>query len=194
MPTPQPISPITDPLLTSVNPQIESLTTSGSTSGTDWYVHIQTVDMMYLRHNQYDSATSSTISSPNAISNYLEVAYTVTTSDEIWQDTTFSGELWQPQLLELLTTEGVSGGFGVCGVVNTTVGGTIRRAARKNSAGDILDTTGHCSKTGTVIVDQMPGAYNASFDTSSQVGTNMIQMINKLPAKCSTFITSLVDL
>jgi len=194
MPTPQPISPIQNPLLTSVNPQIESLTTSGSTSGVDTYVHIQTVDLMYLRHNQYDSATSSTVSSPNAISNYLEVAYTVTTSDEIWEDSTFSGELWQPQVLELNTADGTSGGFGVCGVVNTTVGGTIRRAARKNSAGDILDATGHCSKTGTVIVDQMPGAYNASFDTSAQVGTNMVQMINKLPAKCPTFITSLVDL
>lgn len=196
MPIPQvpiPISPSEDGDLTSVNSGISSLTTSGG-APQDWYVHIQTVDMMYLRSNQYDSATSSTVSAPNAISNYLEVAYTVTTSDEIWEDATFSGEMYQPQLLDLVTAVGTNGGFGVCGVINTTTGGYIRRLARKNSAGDILDPTGHCTRTGNVVVDQMPGAYDNSFDTSAQVGSNMTQMINTLPSRCPSFITSLVDL
>ena len=193
MPTPAPISPIANPSIPPVNPGAESLTASGG-NPQDWYVHTQTVDMMYLRHNQYNSATSSTISAPVAQSNYLEVAYTVTTSDEIWEDTTFSGELWQNQLLELNTAVGVSGGFGVCGTVNTSAAGYVRRPARKNSAGEILDPTGHCTKTGTVTIDQMPGAYNPSFDTSAQLNSNMMQMVNALPPQCETFITSLVDL
>jgi hypothetical protein len=179
------------------NPGIDNLVASGSDSSAvtqDWYVHIQTVDLMYLRNNQYDSATSSTVATPNALSNYLDVHYTVQTTDEVWENATFSGELWEPQTLELVTSYGTSGGFGVCGVVNTSSVGYIRRAVRKNAAGVILDPTGVCTQSGNLILDNMPGAYDYTFDTSAQVNSNLQHVMGRVHGACPNFIATLVDL
>ena len=202
MPERIPVSPQSSPN-TAVIPGSENLTSSGNgASGVqDWYIHVQTVDVMYLRKNQYDSATSSTVGSPQGISNYLEVHYTVQTTDEIMQNAVFSsttpstgGELWENQTLELVTAVGTSGGFGVCGVVNTSSAGYIRRPARTNAAGDFLDPVGHCTKSGNLIVDQMPGEYDQSFDTSAQVNSCLTQIVGELPQRCPNFIATLVDL
>lgn len=193
---PSPISPVNNASLTNANPNIEGLTTSGSdASGTqDWWVHIQTVDIMYLRNNKYDSTTSSTVAAPNALFNYLDVHYQVQTVDEVWENATFSGEAYQPQTLELVTNSASAGGFGVCGVVNTVVAGMIRRPARKDAAGVILDTTGVCTQEGNFALDNMPGAYDIGFDTSGQVNSNLQIGMGKLTSLCPSFKSTLVDL
>jgi len=194
---PPSISPGAGGAMTPVNPGNEQLQASGGDSSgvtQDWYVHVQTVDIMYLRKNQSDGAVSSTVSTPNQISNYLDVHYTVQTTDEIYQNATFSGELWKPQTLELVTNQGTSGGFGVCGVVNTSSMGYIRRKVRTNAAGTILDPTGVCTKNGNMVIDQMPGAYVQAFDTSAQVNSNLQTVMGRCSTKCPTFIATLVDL
>ena len=174
----------------------------GGTSGVqDWYVHIQTVDLMYMRNNQYNATTSSTIDAPAVESNYLDVRYNVQTIDEVYYGAFFSGatssdggDLYKLQTLELITTVGTSGGFGIKGVVNTSTAGYIRRAVRKDAAGNILDTTGTCTQSGNVIIDQMPGEYDQNFDTSAQVNSNIMQVMGVVATECPTFKASLVDL
>lgn len=193
MPTPTPFSDNH-----SVNPGIGGggLTSSGGgASGVhDWYVHLQTVDLMYVRTVQNNMSTSTPIAGPAAQSNYLDFHYKVTTSDEIWQDTAFSGEFFVPHQLELVTTVGSLGGFGVCGVVNTSTAGYIRRVARTDAAGNILDPTGVCTKTGNLVLDQMPGDYNITFDTSAQTNAILLEACASVHVACPTFIVSLVDL
>ena len=193
--------PIIDPIEPApgtqpTQPNWNSLNSSGDgASGVqDWYVHVQTVDIMYLRKNQYDTNTSSTVSVPNALSNYLDVHYTVQTIDEVYEDASYSGSLSQPHYLELLTAVGTSGGFGVCGVINTSSAGVIRRPVRKDAAGNILDTTGVCTESGNLVIDQMPGAYAQGFDTSAQVNANVLQMMGSVSVECPTFFASLVAL
>ena len=203
MPPLGPISPVANPLLTNINPGNNTLNASGGgTSGVqDWYVHIQTVDLMYMRNNQYNATASSTISAPAVESNYLDVRYNVQTIDEIYYGAFFSGatssdggDLYKPQTLELITTVGTSGGFGIKGVVNTSTVGYIRRKARKDAAGNILDPTGICTQSGNVIIDQMPGAYENTYDTSAQVNSNILQVMGVMATECPTFKASLVDL
>jgi hypothetical protein len=181
---------------TPVIPGTGSLTASGGgASGVqDWWVHIQTVDLMYMRSNQQNMSVSSPVAGPAVQSNYLDVAYTVNTVDEVYENTAFSGELFKPQTLELVTAVGTSGGFGVCGVVNTSAAGYIRRVVRKDAAGNVLDPTGVCVQKGSCVIDQMPGAYDQAFDTSYQVNSNLVQVMAKVDADCPNFIVSLVDL
>jgi len=202
MPTPEPISPGAGASTQPVQNTASMNTSGGGTSGVqDWYVHIQTVDLMYMRSNQYNATTSSTVTSPAVESNYLDVRYTVQTIDEVYYGAFFSGatsddggELYKPQTLELVTTVGTSGGFGIKGVVNTSTAGYIRRAVRKDAAGNILDTTGTCTQSGNMIIDQMPGEYDQTFDTSAQVNSNIIQVMGVVATECPTFKASLVDL
>lgn len=202
MPTPEPISPGAGAATAPVQNTASMNTSGGGTSGVqDWYVHIQTVDLMYMRSNQYNATTSSTVTSPAVESNYLDVRYTVQTIDEVYYGAFFSGstssdggELYKPQTLELVTTVGTSGGFGIKGVVNTSTAGYIRRAVRKDAAGNILDTTGTCTQSGNMIIDQMPGEYDQTFDTSAQVNSNIIQVMGVVATECPTFKASLVDL
>ena len=193
---PTPITPV--PVPTDSNPGNETLVTSGSDSSgitQDWYVHIQIVEMMYLRQNQYNLDTSSTITAPVAESSYLDVHYTIQTQDEIYLNATFSGELWKPHTLELLPQgAGSAGGFGVCGAINTSTVGYIRRAVRKDAAGNILDPSGTCTSQGNLIMDQSPGAYDGIFDTSAQANSNLIYAMGGFANQCPTFLASLVQL
>lgn len=184
------------PIPTQMNPGNDTLQLSTSGVDTqDWLVHIQTVEMMYLRNNKYNTDTSSSLAAPVSEFNYLDVNYTVQTTDEIYYDATFSGELYQPQTLELISTEASAGGFGVCGVINTSEVGYIRRLVRKDAAGNILDTTGTCSQTGNLILDKAPGAYGPNnFDTSSQVNSNLSYVLGEMAGQCPSFKASLVDL
>ena len=197
--------PAPDPVAVSshdVNPNTPTLTASGGgASGTqDWWVHIQTVDIMYQRNNQYNSSVSNIYDSPTATSNWLDVNYTVQTQDEVYYDAQFSsadsssGELFQPHILQLATDTGLLGGFGESGVVNTSAMGIIRRPARKDAAGNVLDTTGICTKNGNIVADQMPGAYDAGFDTSAYVGSILAQIMGQMAQRCPSFKSTLVRL
>tara|TARA_R110000824_G_scaffold191585_1_gene373354 strand:- start:562 stop:1155 length:594 start_codon:yes stop_codon:yes gene_type:complete len=175
--------------------------TSGGASGVqDWYVHVQTVDIMYVRRNQYDADTSSTLTAPVVTSNWLDMVCTVQTQNEVYENVTFSsadsssGNLFQPHVLQLQGPDGVSGGFGIDGVVSTSSMGIIRRPVIKDAAGNILDPTGICTQTVNLVTDQMPGSYDSSYDTSSTVNGILAQAMGKLTAACPTFKSTLVDL
>tara|TARA_R110002126_G_scaffold76530_1_gene191175 strand:+ start:158 stop:739 length:582 start_codon:yes stop_codon:yes gene_type:complete len=180
-----------------VNPNV-GYSVEASSVG-DWYVHLQTVDIMYIRRNQYDSSTSSVNTSPVVTSNWLDMNATVQTQDEIYYDVAFSsvnssgGLVFEPHVLQL-QSNGSGGGFGDSGIVSTSAMGIVRRLARKDARGTILDTTGICTENSTMVMDQMPGAYNSTFDTSSTVNGILAQAMGQVSQSCPTFKATLVDL
>ena len=180
------------------NPNV-GMSVEASTTG-DWYVHLQTVDIMYVRRNQYNSDTSTTLISPVVTSNWMDMNATVQTQDEIYYNVAFSsvassaGDLFQPHVLQLATNSGVSGGFGNDGIVSTSAMGIIRRLARKDAAGSILDPIGICTESVNLVMDQMPGAYNPALDTSSTVNGILAQAMGQMADSCPTFKATLVDL
>lgn len=195
MSLPSPI-PVYNPA-SPTNPNV-GYSTQASAVG-DWYVHLQTVDMMYIRRNVNDSATSSVITTPTATSNYLDVQATVQTQDEIYHNVAFSsigasgGAVFQPHVLQLQSSN-ASGGFGESGVVSTSSMGIIRRLVRADARGTVLDPTGICTENVSLVLDQMPGAYNASFDTSATVNGILAQAMGQVSESCPTFKATLVDL
>jgi len=193
---PASLSPATSP----TNPNIGYSTSGGSDGVQDWYVHVQTAVIMYTRRNQFNSDTSSTNVSPTVTSNWLDFQCTLQTQDEVYINMAFSsadsssGNLFQPHVLQLQTNTGASGGFGDEGVVSTSAMGIIRRPAVKDAAGTILDTTGTCTETLSLVMDQMPGSYDAGYDTSSSVNAILAQAMGHAAAACPTFKATLVDL
>jgi len=168
---------------------------SGDSSGTttqDTYVHTQSVDAKYNRVNQYNYSASTPFTTPSIVQSFLEISYTVQSNDEIIYNANFGGDLVSLQVLELVAD--ASSGFGTQGAVNTSAMGVIRRAARKDANGIILDPTGVCVQTGTINLDVSPGTFNGDYDTSANVNGILGQLINNLPNTCSTFSPTLVDL
>tara|TARA_R110000751_G_scaffold300792_3_gene412722 strand:- start:339 stop:923 length:585 start_codon:yes stop_codon:yes gene_type:complete len=194
MAAPTPVSNPSSP----TNPNV-GMSVQASATG-DWYVHLQTVDIMYVRRNQYNGDTSSTLSAPAVTSNWMDMNATVQTQDEIYYNVAFSsvgtssGDLFQSHVLQLQGPSGISGGFGESGVVSTSAMGIIRRLARKDAAGSILDTTGICTENVSMIMDQMPGAYDSTLDTSSTTNGILAQAMGQLAQSCPTFKATLVDL
>ena len=181
----------------SLLPPGNQINASGSTDANttqDWWVFIQTIDIMYLRRNKYDSTTSSTAATPNTTFNYLDVNMTVQTQATVYEDANFSGDFYQEQGLELLSQGASAGGFGVCGAVNTSTAGYIRRQARKDGNGNLLDPTGVCTRTMNAQVDNLPGAYNQAFDSSASLNGIISQMLGLAQVECPNFIPSLVKL
>jgi hypothetical protein len=199
--TPQPVYNPND----RTNPNAGYSTEGGSTGIQDWYVHVQTVDVMYVRRNQYNGDTSSTLTAPAVTSNWLDMVCTVQTQDEIYKNVAFSstdgasatsaiGTLFQPHVLQLQGPDGVSGGFGIDGVISTSAMGIIRRPALKDAAGNILDPSGICTQTVNLVTDQMPGSYDSNYDTSSTVNGILAQAMGQVAVACPTFKSTLVDL
>ena len=119
------------------NPNIGYSTSGGASGVQNWWVFVQTVDIMYQRNNQYDMSTSSLLKSPTVTSNWMDMNCTVQTQGDIYYNMTFSsadsssGNLFQPQVLQLQTNTGTSGGFGENGGVSTSAMGIIRRPVRQ---------------------------------------------------------------
>tara|TARA_Y100000385_G_C12922637_1_gene563262 strand:- start:106 stop:702 length:597 start_codon:yes stop_codon:yes gene_type:complete len=182
------------------NPNLGFSTESGASGIQDWWVHVQTVDIMYVRRNQYNGDTSSTLTAPAVTSNYLDMNCTVQTQNEVYYNVAFSsvgssstGQLFDPHVLQVQTAA-ASGGFGETGVISTSAMGIIRRPVRKDAAGDILDPTGICTRNVNLVVDEMPGAYEITFDTSGTVNGILAQAMGQLAVKCPSFKATLVDL
>jgi len=182
------------------NPNIGYSTSGGASGVQDWWVFVQTVDIMYQRNNQYDMSTSSLLKSPTVTSNWMDMNCTVQTQGDVYYNMAFSstvsstGNLFQPQVLQIQTNTGVSGGFGENGAVSTSSMGIIRRPARKDAAGTILDPTGICTESVSLVMDQMPGAYNSLYDTSSTVNSVLAQAMGQLAEQCENFKPTLVEL
>ena len=182
------------------NPNIGYSTSGGASGVQDWWVFVQTVDIMYQRNNQYDMSTSSLLKSPTVTSNWMDMNCTVQTQGDIYYNMTFSsadsssGNLFQPQVLQLQTNTGTSGGFGENGGVSTSAMGIIRRPVRTDAAGTILDPTGICTESISLVMDQMPGEYNSLYDTSSTVNSVLAQAMGQLAEQCENFKPTLVEL
>ena len=182
------------------NPNIGYSTSGGASGVQNWWVFVQTVDIMYQRNNQYDMSTSSLLKSPTVTSNWMDMNCTVQTQGDIYYNMTFSsadsssGNLFQPQVLQLQTNTGTSGGFGENGGVSTSAMGIIRRPVRTDAAGTILDPTGICTESVSLVMDQMPGAYNSLYDTSSTVNSVLAQAMGQLAEQCENFKPTLVEL
>ena len=185
------------PLMSPSTSGIVSVGTSSipSTSGTtqDWATHTQMVSIMYVRNQIFNTNVSSTISSPAVSYNYIDAQATVTTVDQIWENTTFSGESFIPQKMNLVSN-GASGGLGQSGTFYTSLEGYIRKAATTDAAGNFLDPTGTCTKVANFKIDKQPGAYNNLFDTSASVNAKLAQLTDQLTDHCSNFNPGLVDL
>ena len=186
------------------NPNIGYSTSGGASGVQDWWVFVQTVDIMYQRNNQYDMSTSSLLKTPTVTSNWMDMNCTVQTQGDVYYNMTFSGmsglatssvgTLFQPQVLQIQTNTGVSGGFGENGAVSTSAMGIIRRPVRTDAAGTILDPTGICTESVSLVMDQMPGAYNSLYDTSSTVNSVLAQAMGQLAEQCENFKPTLVEL
>jgi len=195
-----PPEPVYDPNAP-VNPN-KGYSTSGGVSGVqDWHVHIQTVNIMYVRNNQYDGDTSSTNAAPRVTSNWMDMNCTVQTQDEIYSGVSFSstqpssiGNLFQPQILQLQSPANASGGFGNEGVISTSSMGIIRRKVRLNAAGNVADPIGICTQNVSLVMNQMPGAYNSNYDTSSSTNGILAQAMGQLAEACPSFKATLVEL
>ena len=180
------------------NPNV-GMSVQASATG-DWYVHLQTVDIMYVRRNQYDGDTSSMYTAPAVTSNWMDMKAAVQTQGEIYYNVAFSsvassaGDLFEPHVLQLATNTGVSGGFGNEGVVSTSAMGIIRRLARKDAAGNIIDATGICTQSIDLVTDEMPGPYNPAYDTSATTNGILAQAMGQMAQACPSFKATLVDL
>jgi len=179
------------------NPNTKSVSVAASSTG-NWYVHLQTVDLMYIRRNVFDTNTSGVTTSPTVTSNFLDIQATVQTQDEIYENVAFSsiggsGEAFQPHKLQI-QSDNVSGGFGVTGVISTSSMGIIRRKAREDARGNFLDPSGVQTENISMVLDQMPGSYNSNFDTSGTVNGIVAQAMGQLAEVCPTFKATLVEL
>ena len=194
--------PAPEPVFTPSNPTNpnKGYSVSGGAEGVqDWWIHLQTVDIMYVRRNLYNADTSSALTAPTVTSNYLDVVCTVQTQNEVIENVAFSsadsssGNLFQAQVLQIQSTA-ASGGFGEQGAVSTSSMGVIRRPVRTDAAGNYLDPTGVCTQTVNLQVDQIPGVFEPSYDTSNTVNSILAQIMGQVSQSCPTFKATLVDL
>ena len=188
------------PSLPLMSPSVSGLVPTGTsstptTTGTtqNWATHTQMVSIMYVRNQVFNTNVSSTISSPAVSYNYIDAQATVTTVDQIWENTTFSGESFVPQKMNLVS-DGPSGGLGQSGTFYTSLEGYIRKRAPTDAAGNFLDPTGTCTQVANFSIDKQPGSYNNLFDTSASVNSKLAQLTNQLTDHCSNFNPGLVDL
>lgn len=182
------MSPATSGLI-----QTGASSTSGVATTTDWATHTQLVSIYFVRNQVLNTNVSSTIATPQVTYNYIDAQATVTVTDQIWPQASFSGEAWDPQLINLVSN-GTSGGLGNSGVFYTSKAGYIRKPATTDAAGNFLDPTGICVETANYRIDKQPGAYNNLFDTSASVNTKLAQITEQLLNLCPTFIPGLIDL
>ena len=159
---------------------------------------------MYVRNNQYDITTSSVFVSPTVTSNWMDMNCTIQTQDEIYSGLFFSstgpmahttGNLFQPQVVQIQSTSaGTGDGFGTDGIISTSSMGIIRRPVKVDTDGNILDTVGICTQNVNLVMNQMPGQYNSTFDTSSSTNGILAQTMGQLADACPSFKATLVEL
>ena len=146
---------------------------------------------MYVREAGYDQCVSGLFNSPSVTHNYLNGHYTVQSSDKILSGFAFSGNMFQPHQLKLLSFA-PSGGLGVSGVLETSTVGMIRRKVRKNAAGKIEEFIGNCNEEGNIVFGRQAGEYKSEFDTSATINSKLWEAFNTLPDVCESFMPEIV--
>ena len=188
------------------NATTSSLITSGctdvsTTTTTDWYVHSQVCEIMYVRNDHYTTGNGCTRAlngapAPYVDWNFLDANIRVHTTDSILYGATFSACAQVVQRLVLVPSGGASGGFGTQGTVDTSQVGTYLRPARKAANGNILDPTGICDSTYNATFDKAPGAYanDTGYDTSATRNASLYILLANMEQECPTFDANLVNL
>jgi len=184
------MSPATSGLVTS---GVSSIPVTLGTTG-NWYIHTQSIAVTYLVNNQYDTTLSSPVSCgpPSIKSNFLHAKCQVQSTDIIQQGYTYSGESFIPQNLTMMST-GASGGLGTSGSIQTTLQGYVRKVADTDAAGNFTDPQGTCMESFETIVNNQPGPYRGSLDTSSNANFVLNQIIIEAGTECLTFDPLLVQ-
>jgi len=199
-------TPIADTDVPFGNSTTSSLIFSGCTDvsaslTTDWYVHSQVCEIMYVRNDQYTTGNGCTRAlngapAPYVDWNFLDANIRVHTTDTIMYNATFSACAQVLQRLVLVSSGAASGGFGSQGVVDTSQVGTFLRPARKAANGSILDPTGLCDVTYNATFDKAPGAYanDSGYDTSATRNASLYMLLANMQEQCPTFDANLVAL
>jgi len=160
------------------------LSTSGTTSDNTtgfWRIHIQNVEIMYVRTTQYKTTDGT------ADFNYLDLNYTCDVTREHIYWNASSGDLLQKQTLDLISDSSV-GAMGLSGIVKTQRAGILRRIVR---AGDVESQQ---RVAGNVIADKQPGLYNVSFDTSDNTNSVILDVLTAIKTSVNEFELALVKL
>ena len=193
--------PVKTSAMTAWEPNAEAFVPSGCDTSspitTDWYLHTQSLRVMYIRKDHWTECDGRAGEAPYSDFNYIDARCEVRTTDNILYNATFSSCAQTKQELFLLANGDCSGGFGLSGVVDTCVVGVLRRPARKDAQGNILDKVGDCGQVFNIDIDKAPGAYACStngFDTSATRNSGIGSIVAVCPAYCSKFRTNLVDL
>ena len=165
----------------------ETFAASGSTfdnSGItgDWRVHIQNIEIMYRRKTQYKPEDGT------EDFNYIEASYTIETSREHIYATASGGDFFKPHVLEL-QSDSSTGGVGLSGTIRTQEVGFMRRLVQED------DVESQTRATASVNACRLPGAYNASFDTSTTVNGTIFDICQAAKQKsCPEFELAFLDL
>ena len=165
------------------------ITASGSSSlasSTELFVHIQNFELFYERVNQYKTLDGT----PDF--NYLDCNYIIEVSEETLYANVSGGDYYQEHKFDLIS-DSPSNGLGTCGVVKTLNAGYIRRAIQDT------DTFGKQRSTGNMITGKFPGNYtlaaaSGAFDTSTNAGATVFDMILTASRDADRFDLSLLDL
>jgi len=165
----------------------EHFAASGSTGDTsgltgDWRVHIQNIEIMYRRKTQYKPEDGT------EDFNYIEANYTIEASREHLFITASSGDFFKPHVLEL-QSDSATGGVGLSGTIRTQAMGYFRRLVLPG------DAEAQSRATASINACRLPGAYNASFDTSTTVNGTIFDICQAAKQNsCPEFELAFLDL
>lgn len=177
-----------------VNPISTTLASSSNASSggyNDWTTRYQTIQGMWRRVWVYkaEPTLSSGVFSgtPEVDYTYVDVFVDVKTKTSIESENHVSGS----QTLHVIQydSDSATDGFGVEGVFWTTTPGQIVSTSATG------DTAGTCQQTFNVRVGEIPGDYDATYDTSSQLPgqffNDVVMGANEL---CPDFNINLVNM
>jgi len=157
---------------------------TGDTSGLelDWRVHIQNIEIMYIRKTQYKPSDGT------VDFNYIEANYTIECSREHIWITASGGDFFKPHILEL-KSDSATGGLGLSGSIRTKHLGYFQREVRRG------DVESQERGNDTMVACRLPGAYNAVFDTSTTVNSTIFDICEAAKSiSCPTFELAFLDL
>lgn len=161
--------------------QFSSSGTTSVNESASWRIHIQNIEVMYIRKTQYKASDGT------ADFNYLDAAYTIEASREHIYLNASSGGLVQYQTLDLIS-DSSSGGLGTSGVIRTRLAGVTRRPVMTGDLEANNRVNGNC------VTGRMPGAYDATFDVSANTNSTVLDLLVHSKQGCREFEINLIDL
>ena len=171
----------------------DNLNPSGDTSTCDfaeWHTHTQVINGMYQRKFVYDSTpvpgTGNVVSAcPTLSFTYIDCNYSVQVAEEKEKASYCSG-LYQPQQL-VHFSDSPTGGLGLSGTFTTSKTGYTRRKWVETT-----DAEKKCMQSSNCVLGKLPGEYNATYDTSGELGSHIAELLMHCEQSCNIFNQNLV--